>query len=233
MRSASFSYFNGFLSKQRGKEGGEGEKSSTLLLLLVKHFEIALHNCVARLSTAVLINFRHSCYSTLTNHVDRHPLVSLLSSKQSWCLDLSSRTARPRAAIRPNSAAAKPNHQQLRCLAFGYRPTQFLLVLERQAPHGRSSTLASSRLASQPDSIIAASSACERQALHARLSTLASILLTSQPDSIIAASPTCEVQYARLESPGFSTRLHYSSTLRMRGSVPLLRVAWLLSPTPL
>ncbi|CAH1416061.1 unnamed protein product [Lactuca virosa] len=147
--------------------------------------------------------------------------------------------------------------------------------LQRQAPHARFSTLASSRLASQPDSITAASSACEvqhprlespgfparlhysdklhmrgsvpspqvawlpnpaplqRQAPHARFSTLASSRLASQPDFITAASSACEVQYPRLESPGFSARLHYSGKLRMRGSVPSPRVSWLLSPTPL
>ncbi|CAH1438883.1 unnamed protein product [Lactuca virosa] len=106
--------------------------------------------------------------------------------------------------------------------------------LSAAAPkHARFSTFASSRLASLPDSIIAASSACERQAPHARFDTLASSRLASQPDSIIAASSACEVQYPRLESPGFSARLHYSGKLRMRGSVPLPRVAWLLSPTPL
>ncbi|CAH1451528.1 unnamed protein product [Lactuca virosa] len=71
-----------------------------------------------------------------------------------------------------------------------------------------------------------------RQAPLARFSTLASSRLASQPDSIIAASSACEVQYPRLESPGFSARLHYSDKLRMRGSVPLPRVVWLLSPTP-
>ncbi|CAH1418353.1 unnamed protein product [Lactuca virosa] len=145
--------------------------------------------------------------------------------------------------------------------------------LYRQAPHV--STLASSRPASHPDSIIAASSACEaqyprlespgfsarlhysgklrmrssvplprvawllsptplyRQAPRVRFSTLASSRLASQPGSIIAASSAFEVQYPRLESPGFSARLHYSGKLRMRGSVPSPRVAWLFSPTPL
>ncbi|CAH1425664.1 unnamed protein product [Lactuca virosa] len=105
--------------------------------------------------------------------------------------------------------------------------------LQRQAPHARFSTLGSSRLASQPDSTIAASTACERQAPHARFSILALSRLASQPDSITAASTACEVQYPRLESPGFSARLHYSGKHRMRGSVPSPRVAWLLSPTPL
>ena len=56
------------------------EKSSTLLL--VKHFEITINNCVARLSAAVLTNFRQSCYLALTTHVDRPSLVSLLSPQQ-------------------------------------------------------------------------------------------------------------------------------------------------------
>ncbi|CAH1432534.1 unnamed protein product [Lactuca virosa] len=71
------------------------------------------------------------------------------------------------------------------------------------------------------------------QAPHARFNTLASSRLASQPDSIIAASSACEVQYPRLESPGFSARLHYSGKLRMRGSVPSPRVAWLPIPVPL
>ncbi|CAH1427141.1 unnamed protein product [Lactuca virosa] len=73
----------------------------------------------------------------------------------------------------------------------------------------------------------------QRQAPHARFSTLASSCLAPQPDSIIAASSACEVKYPRLESSGFSARLHYSGKLRMRGSVPSPRVAWLLSLTPL
>ncbi|CAH1412016.1 unnamed protein product [Lactuca virosa] len=73
----------------------------------------------------------------------------------------------------------------------------------------------------------------QRQALHARFSTLAPSRLASQPDSVTAARSACEVQYPRLESPGFSARLRYSGKLRMRGSVPWPRFAWLLSPTPL
>ncbi|CAH1445775.1 unnamed protein product [Lactuca virosa] len=65
------------------------------------------------------------------------------------------------------------------------------------------------------------------------ISTLASSRLAPQADSIIAARSAYEVQYPRLESPGFSARLHYSGKLSMRGSVPSPRVAWLLSPTPL
>ncbi|CAH1413596.1 unnamed protein product [Lactuca virosa] len=72
-----------------------------------------------------------------------------------------------------------------------------------------------------------------RQAPHARFNTLASSCLASQPNSIIEAPTAYEVQYPRLESPGFSARLHYSGKLRMRGSVPSPRVAWLLSPGPL
>ncbi|CAH1432876.1 unnamed protein product [Lactuca virosa] len=72
-----------------------------------------------------------------------------------------------------------------------------------------------------------------RQAPHARFSTLASSRLAFQHGSIVAASSACEVQYPRLESSGFSARLHCSGKLRMRGSVPSPRVAWLLSPTPL
>ncbi|CAH1439890.1 unnamed protein product [Lactuca virosa] len=73
----------------------------------------------------------------------------------------------------------------------------------------------------------------QRQAPHARFSTLASSRLASQPGSVIAASSACEVQYPRLESPDFSARLRYSGKLRMRGSIPSPRVAWLLSPAPL
>ncbi|CAH1445017.1 unnamed protein product [Lactuca virosa] len=73
----------------------------------------------------------------------------------------------------------------------------------------------------------------QQRAPHARFNTLALSHLTSQPDSIIAASSAGEVQYPRLESPGFSARLYYSGTLRIRGSVLSPRVAWLLSLTPL
>ncbi|CAI9290864.1 unnamed protein product [Lactuca saligna] len=73
----------------------------------------------------------------------------------------------------------------------------------------------------------------QRQAPHARSSTLASSRLASEPDSITTASSACEIQYPRLESPGFSARLHYSDKLRIRGPVPSPRVAWLPSMTPL
>ncbi|CAH1414280.1 unnamed protein product [Lactuca virosa] len=73
----------------------------------------------------------------------------------------------------------------------------------------------------------------QRKAPHARFNTLASSRLASQPDSIIAAISACKAQYPLLESPGFPARLHYSGKLRMRGSVPFPRVAWLLSLTPL
>lgn len=80
------------------------EKSSTLLLLLVRHFEITLSNRVARLLTIVLTNFMQSRHSALTIYVDWPPLVSLLNSQQSRCLDLNGRVVLP-------SAATKPNHQ--------------------------------------------------------------------------------------------------------------------------
>ncbi|CAI9295568.1 unnamed protein product [Lactuca saligna] len=51
-----------------------------------------------------------------------------------------------------------------------------------------------------------------------RFSTLASSHLASQSDSIIGVSSACEVQHPRLESPGFSSRLHYSGKLRMRAT---------------
>ncbi|CAI9301637.1 unnamed protein product [Lactuca saligna] len=91
--------------------------------------------------------------------------------------------------------------------------------------YARFSTLALIRLASQPDSIIAASSACERQALHASFKTLTLSRLASEPDSIIAASSTCKVQHPRLESSGFSAQLHCSVKLRMR-VFPLSQSSW-------
>ncbi|CAH1433948.1 unnamed protein product [Lactuca virosa] len=95
-------------------------------------------------------------------------------------------------------------------------------MASQKSPHARFSTLILSRLASQPDSIIAASSTCEKSP-HARFSTLVLSRLASQPDSIIAASSTCEVQHPRLGSSGFSARLHqrHAPPTRFKGPQPL------------
>ncbi|CAH1449101.1 unnamed protein product [Lactuca virosa] len=72
-----------------------------------------------------------------------------------------------------------------------------------------------------------------RQAPPARFSILASSHLASQPDSIISASSACKLKHPCLESFGFSARLYYCDKLRMRGSAPSPRVAWLPIPAPL
>ncbi|CAI9285787.1 unnamed protein product [Lactuca saligna] len=100
--------------------------------------------------------------------------------------------------------------------------------LSAAMPHSaKFSTFALSLLASQPDSVIAASSAYEypcldfsarlRQAPPARFSILALSCLASPPNSILAARSACKVQNPCLESPGFLSRLHHSGKLHLQG----------------
>ncbi|CAI9270995.1 unnamed protein product [Lactuca saligna] len=104
----------------------------------------------------------------------------------------------------------------------------------------RSSIFASSRMASQLDSIKVESYACkvqypclESSGFSTRLYYSGKLRVQGPPNFIIAANSDCKVQYPFLESSGFSARLYYIGKLHMQGLISLPRFVWLLSPTPL